>query len=204
MIREAEQRTGQARAAGRRGTVVVALVFALLAALFIAQVPGVLLVNPDSAVYMGLGRSLARGEGYRFNFQPYAKYPPGYPLLLAAVYATAGESVWAMQALTALCGVGALAAAYALVKPRAGRWPALGVAVLTAACSWFQAHACVTIRADVPYAMLALATLWAAERQIRSASSYKPRPLQWAATSSSRMASTILARVTASSSSLTS
>ncbi len=162
----------------KRFRLFVVLVFVLIAVLFVAQVPGVLLVNPDSAVYMALGRSLARGGGYRFNFQPYAKYPPVYPAMLAAVYATAGESIRAMQTLTALAGVGALVAAYALVKARAGRGPALGVAVLTAACTWFQSHASVHIRADVPYTMFAMVALWYAERQIRS-----PRWswLKWAA-----------------------
>ena len=165
---------GAAPPTGRAAWPVLA-VFALIAAAYVASVPGVLLVNPDTAVYMGLGRSLARGHGYRFNFEPYAKYPPVYPLMLAAVYATAGEHIGAMQALGALSGVVALLAACALVKARAGTWPALAVALLAAACSWFQSHAAVHIRPDVPYAMFSLAALWYAERRIRAAPWSWPR-----------------------------
>jgi hypothetical protein len=158
----------------RRGRATVVVIFVLIAVLFVAQVPGVFLVNPDSTVYLGVARSLARGEGYTFNFKPYAKYPPVYPLMLAGVFATAGEDFRAMQTVTALTGVLALVAAYALVKARSGRWPALAVVLLTAMCSWFQSHASVYIRADVPYTMFSLAALWYAERWLRA------RNVSWA------------------------
>ncbi|NQT54375.1 glycosyltransferase family 39 protein [bacterium] len=153
---------------GPRASVAAALVFALIAALYLSWVPGVLLVGPDTSVYMGLGRSLAHGQGYTFNFQLYAKYPPVYPLVLAGI-CLVGGSIWAMQAFGALSGVAALVAVYALVRAREGAWPALGVAVVAAACTWFQSHAAVLIRADVPYTMAAMVALWYAERQIRAA-----------------------------------
>ncbi|MFP4057190.1 MAG: glycosyltransferase family 39 protein [Candidatus Brocadiia bacterium] len=135
---------------------------------YVDSITPTFLINPDSAIYMGLGRSLARGDGYTFNATPYGKYPPTFPVILAGVYLVAGQSVWGMQLAVALCGLGALLATYGLVRPRAGVVPALTIAVLTGACSWFVSHAVLLVRADVPYAFFSLAALWYAERQLRS------------------------------------
>ena len=150
-----------------KATVVV--VFLLIGAIYLALVPRVWFLRPDSAVYVGLARSLARGEGYTFNLAPYGKYPPVFPLMLALVYATLGQHTWAMQLLVALCGVGALVATYALVRPRAGRWPALAVVLLTATCTWFCGHSVLYLLSGIPYAFFSLAALWLAERELRSA-----------------------------------
>ena len=39
----------------------------------------------DSSVYIGLARSLLERGAYEFNFEPHTFYPPGLPLLLAAI-----------------------------------------------------------------------------------------------------------------------
>ena len=148
---------------------VVVVVFLLIGAVYLALAPRVWFLRPDSAVYVGLARSLTRGEGYTFNLAPYGKYPPAFPVMLALVYATLGQNTWAMQLLVALCGVGALVATYALVRPRAGRWPALAVVLLTATCTWFCGHSALYLLSGIPYAFFSLATLWLAERQLRSA-----------------------------------
>jgi len=149
-------------------TAVVA-VFLLIAAAYLALVPRVWFVTPDATVYVGLARSLTRGDGYTFNFAPYAKYPPVFPLMLALVYATLGQNIWAMQLLVALCGVGTLVVTYALVRARAGRWPALAVVLLTATCTWFCGHSVLYLLSGIPYAFFSLAALWLAERELRSA-----------------------------------
>ncbi|MFP4058215.1 MAG: ArnT family glycosyltransferase [Candidatus Brocadiia bacterium] len=153
---------------GRRELALVGALLLAIAVAYLVSVPGVLLLNPDTAVYMGLGRSLARGDGYTFNFKPYAKYPPVFPAMVSAVFLAAGEHIWLLQAMVALCGVGALLAAYGLVRGRAGPGAAAGVVVLSALSSWFWAHASVYLRADVPYAFVSLLALWAAERQLRA------------------------------------
>ena len=144
-------------------------VFLLIAVLFVVSVPGVLFIKPDTAIYMGLGRSLGSGEGYRFNGAPYGKYPPVFPLMLAAVYATAGESIWLMQAVGALCGAGAIAAAFALVRGRSGSCAAWWVVALTASCTWFQSHSSGYVLSGAPYALWSLLAIWLAERATRSA-----------------------------------
>jgi len=151
------------------GKTTVIAVFLLIGAVYLALVPRVWFVTPDATVYVGLARSLTRGEGYTFNLAPYGKYPPVFPVMLALVYATLGQNTWAMQLLVALCGVGALVATYALVRPRAGRWPALAVVLLTATCTWFCGHSLLYLLSGIPYAFFSLAALWLAGRELQSA-----------------------------------
>ena len=42
-------------------------------------------VQRDSALYLGLGQSLAEGRGYTFNQEPHKLVLPGLPLMIAAV-----------------------------------------------------------------------------------------------------------------------
>src|SRR5207249_3230180 len=39
----------------------------------------------DSEVYISIARNLARGDGFKFNGQPVAMVPPGWPLVMAGV-----------------------------------------------------------------------------------------------------------------------
>ena len=153
-------------AAGRRWPLVVALL--IVGGIYLASVPGIWCLHPDSPYYLGVGRSLARGQGYTFNYARFAKYPPVFPLMLAAVFATVGGSIGAMQATVAATGVGAVAAAYWLLRPRVGGRAALAVALLAAACTWFSVHACAFILSGMPYTCFSLVALSAAERRIRS------------------------------------
>jgi hypothetical protein len=168
---------GRGRGPERRQRLLVLAVFLVITVAYVASVPGELHVKPDTMVYLGLARSLVRGEGYTYNFGPYAKYPPGLPLMLAAVGATVGEAarIRVMQTLVALAGVGALAAAYALVKARAGWRVALAGAALSAASTWFWTSSSVYLLAEVPYALLSLLALWGAERAARAATFSVPR-----------------------------
>ena len=167
-VKRAHAITSQSNAGRNTGARLVPGLLVVVAAAYVGSVPGQLHVKPDTMVYMGLARSLARGEGYTFNGGPYSKYPPVFPLLLSAAYRVGAQGVAAMQVLVALAGVGAIAAAYALVKARAGWRAALGVAALTAGCAWFWSYSSVYILADVPYACFSLLALWLAERAIRS------------------------------------
>ena len=156
------------RAPAARAGHVTAAAFVLVAVAYVGSVSPVWFIHSDSAVYLGLARSLARGDGYRFNHAPYAKHAPVFPLMLAPVYATLGEDFVAMQVVVALCGLGALGAFYALVRARAGSGPALGVLVLTALCGWFWSAASLRLLAEPPYALFSLVALWFTERAIRS------------------------------------
>jgi len=149
-----------------RARAATALTFLAIAALYVWLIPGVWFVRQDSATCLGVARSLAEGQGYTFNGGPYAKYPPVFPFLLSLVYRACGPAPWGFQLVVALSGVGALGAAWLLVRDRAGRRPALAVTVLSATCTWFLLYSTVEIMSVAPYACTSLLTLWLAERSI--------------------------------------
>ena len=61
----------------------------------------------DSAVFGGLAESLLAGGGYRFMDQPHGKYPPGFPLMLAAVQLL-GLGVRGVHALIGVASIAAV------------------------------------------------------------------------------------------------
>ncbi|MCS7265359.1 MAG: hypothetical protein NZ805_11055 [Armatimonadetes bacterium] len=58
----------------------------------------------DEPIYHGIAVSLARGEGYQFEGKPTARYGPGYPFFIAAVYRTLGISPPAARVGNAFLG----------------------------------------------------------------------------------------------------
>jgi hypothetical protein len=61
-----------------------AVLFVALAAVYLAAVNGSWAMRPDSALYLGLGRSLAEGRGMEFNGGQWWALPPVLPMLVAA------------------------------------------------------------------------------------------------------------------------
>ncbi len=70
----------------------------------------------DGAGYAILARAIATGQGYRALDHPdhprHAHFPPGYPLALALVWKSLGESTVLAHALSAACAVLACAGAW--------------------------------------------------------------------------------------------
>ena len=100
--------------------VVAACLFLYLLTYNVYWVPG-----GDSELYVALARSLAQGNGYKFNGSHVSISPPGWPLLLAGVM-----KVWptfaAMKLVALLCMVGSLSLWYWILlhsRRRNGRPP---------------------------------------------------------------------------------
>ena len=91
----------------------LALVVLLQGLLLLGHVSTSWHASSDSALYMGLGRSILEGQGYVFNYEPHAMVPPLFPLLLAGVMKVFGPSYLALN----LCQV-ALALACTLMALR--------------------------------------------------------------------------------------
>lgn len=91
--------------------------------------PGKLLAFGDSESYWYLGQKLARGEDFEFG-SPGAKIfrTPGYPALLAGLFTVLRDdspSPLVVRALSAVCGMAAVAAVMALAWRMFGPRPAL-------------------------------------------------------------------------------
>jgi 4-amino-4-deoxy-L-arabinose transferase-like glycosyltransferase len=73
----------------------------------------------DNARYLMLGKSLAEGKGYRDLYLPdapvHTQYPPGFPLILAAItLVSGGVNVLAAKLFVVLTGIGAMFFIYRL------------------------------------------------------------------------------------------
>ncbi|MAF10664.1 hypothetical protein CMK11_09445 [Candidatus Poribacteria bacterium] len=125
----------------------------------------------DSATYIALARSLVAGDGYTYMGYDHTKYPPGFPLLLAPIVGVFGPNFLLMRGLVAGCAVASVAAAYALIRRAAGPWVAAAAAAMTAA-SYALLFESTRILSDVPYMLVSLLALLAAER-LREARSWR-------------------------------
>ena len=125
------------------------LVAAVIAAIYLAGVPARWWPTPDSAMYLGLGRSLAEGEGYRFNGEPCTVVTPGLPWILAGIRTVFGDGCAAPTVFIVLCALGALVLIYRWVDKLEGRHVALAVVLATALTDglYHNAHRILT---DVP------------------------------------------------------
>src|SRR4051794_21286405 len=102
--------------------VAVAAVVRIAWCVYAARSPSGSLHDPN--LYLYFGEQLARGHGYAYpglNFGPTAYYPPGYPMVLAAVdflliHTIGSHPVGAAAAINVVCGVAAVALVFAIAR----------------------------------------------------------------------------------------
>ncbi|MGB2821707.1 MAG: glycosyltransferase family 39 protein [Phycisphaerae bacterium] len=90
--------------------------------------------TPDSALYQGLGRSIVRGEGYRFNGEINTDVTPGMPMILGALRAVFGDGFLAPNLFVTLSGLLSLYLAYLTLARLTDRRMAIAVVLGVAAC----------------------------------------------------------------------
>src|SRR5208337_3814460 len=81
--------------------------------------------TPDSALYLELGESMARGNGYQFNGEPHTYVPPGYPVLVAISAYCFSANFLTYRILMAVIGLLTAGTGYLLVMRLCGRDAAL-------------------------------------------------------------------------------
>lgn len=151
------------------------LLLALLAltagALFAAPGRGTWLVDPDSAAYVGLARSLAAGEGYTLQGEPHRKFPPGFPFALALVIRAAGdpEAFGPMRDLVCAASVLAVWLTYLLGRRLFcfGRGSSLLLAFFFAASVFTHQYAVAFLRSEPAFTVPFLGGLLAAQSALR-------------------------------------
>jgi hypothetical protein len=155
----------------------LALIVAVTLALLATQVNPYLGDYGDDAEFVILGQGLARGQGYAWVNSPdtpaHNRYPPGYPLVVAATMLLSGTAGSALSAIvpakivTAVTLFAALAALWHLARRRlADRW---SIAVLAlCALNPVVIRFAVQVMSDVPYVPIFLGTLvWADGAAVR-------------------------------------
>jgi hypothetical protein len=116
--------------------------------------------TPDSALYLSLGESIARAEGYVFNGEPHTFVPPGYPLMLAAASRILGPSFLSYRVLMAMTGLLTAVLGYLFVLRLCGKDVAFLVGGLFAVNNVLLSNATFML-SDVPFALFVLMALHA-------------------------------------------
>ncbi len=164
----------------------VALVALVVVIALLALSPAPVGVYFDDGAYAILGKALATGQGLRnLNLPgapPAARFPPGYPLLLAALWrldpAFPANVALFKFANVALLGIAAaLAFRFALSRLPVGRRPAF-LAVLVGAGTCPALFLAGSVMSETLFLALLLVTLWSAEALLDA-----PAPAQWVARS---------------------
>jgi len=144
-----------------------AILLLLMAGLYLAAVNDHWAVKSDSALYLGLGQSLAEGRGMAFNGRQEWGIPPVVPLLVAGCRLLAGAHDWLPNLCMTGFGLGVVVFSYLVVRRLAADLPgslrdtvALGslLVVGTSARLFIDSTRIMT---DVPCALFVIVGLYA-------------------------------------------
>jgi hypothetical protein len=146
--------------------VVLAIVVAHLAGAWYMRIAG-FGWGEDDAGYLLLAQEL-RHFSYR-DVQDvlapmHARFPPGFPLLLALVGPLVGDSVDALIGVVALCSAGSIFLLYAAARSRVGDEVAVLCALLYAINPITLQYAGI-LMAEAPFRLLVTTALWALTRE---------------------------------------
>ena len=168
----------------------LAVVLAVSLAMFALLVNTSWRIGPDSALYVGLGRSLADGRGFTFNDEPHTLVLPGYPALLAALQWCFGEGFLALRAAHALMGWLCGILVFLTLRRLYGDNLAFAVFMLFGVSySLFQRSA--YFLSDVPFTLVTWLALWLSVRAGTSARHRWP----WALGAAAALAACSLVRI---------
>ena len=138
--------------------------FAGVVLLYLGGVSSQWYLLPDSAVYLLLADSLAHGEGYSIAGQPHTKFPPGFPLLLAALKSVGlGDMLW-LNCAMALMGLATLAVTYKLLLQLASHSVAILVSFAVALSHDMYGHSHWQL-SEIPFMLLVLSGILSYTRQ---------------------------------------
>ncbi len=172
--------SGQQTGVALRWLAPLALPAAIAAAVLLV---GMLTVRPylvgsffDDGVYVILGKALATGQGYRYLHLPghpvATHYPPGYPVLLAALWRIAPEfpaNVAVFQFANALLLAAAAVGSYVFAVRRLGCSPAWSAAIAMGGSVAIPVLAQTTMVISEPlFVALLMPTLLTTERAVDS------------------------------------
>ncbi|HZZ44651.1 MAG TPA: hypothetical protein VFE58_17075, partial [Tepidisphaeraceae bacterium] len=125
----------------------------LVLVIYLAGFNGVWRPEPDSALYMTIGRNLAEGKGYTYLGKVDGLAYPGFPYFLAGVFKVFGAgSLFVPHLLVWLMGLATLGLTYAYFRQHESRAMAV---LVTVNCGVAQTlYLCaLQLRNDVPFLM---------------------------------------------------
>jgi 4-amino-4-deoxy-L-arabinose transferase-like glycosyltransferase len=121
----------------------------------------------DNSTYVSLAYGLLTTGSYTEVFDPaglpHTKYPPVFPMILAALMALGARTWVALKSTAVVSTLAAVAFTYLWAQRRVGPWPAFAVAALmgSSAAVVYYSH---WILSDPTFLALTVGALWALER----------------------------------------
>jgi 4-amino-4-deoxy-L-arabinose transferase-like glycosyltransferase len=172
-----------------------ALIFALVvAALYLAAVNDLWGVKRDSALYLGLGQSLATGHGMEFNGGRWGGIPMGLPVIIAVCDRLFDFQYWPLNLLEKLLALGLIGVSYLAIRrlvqdlPERMRPGLVAASVVVIALSAQLLVNSTSILTDIPFSFFVLVGLYAFIRGRRS-------PWLWYGLGTAAMSAACLTRI---------
>ncbi len=136
-----------------------------VAALYATQLDTRWHVGRDSALYLGVGRNIAAGEGMTFNGRSMTHLSPGLPLLWAGLIETVGQRYLAMRLIMYAAALATIAAGYVLARRLRPEVLAAAAAILLVGNARLLGYVSV-VQTDLPFAMLVTVSLLFAHKYL--------------------------------------
>jgi len=164
----------------KRVAIVVAMTV-LVVAVYVLRLDDVAGLYKDDAYYMVLAKSLALGDGYALISSATTPimpaFPPGFPLLLAPVFAVApqypGNLFWLkLISIASMIGAGALTYRYFAGDREIARGKAATIALLTVLTPGFVFLATSTVMAECVFTLALIGSAVTIERVARRESRF--------------------------------
>jgi hypothetical protein len=153
--------------------------YALLALLYLAGFNGQWRPEPDSALYLTIGRNIALGEGYTYHGTSHRLVFPGMPLMFAGLFKVFGTTSLVPQHLVMLAmGVAALALIYRTFLLHAGRPMAVLITLLVGVCQTFYRYN-FELLSDLPFMLGVMAFLAGYEGVVHRHEADDPTPTKY-------------------------
>ncbi len=156
-----------------------AWLFAILLAAYLAAFNGQWRMEPDSGLYLSIGRNLAEGKGFTYLGQPNDLAYPGWPWLIAVTFKIVGsDSLFAVNLLMTAMALATIALTYRLFLLHSGRPTAVVVAIGVGMTKSFFVYG-FELWSDMPFAMGVMAFL-AGYQGVTRADRSRVRWFDWA------------------------
>ena len=131
---------------------------------FLTIINGSWKASPDSALYLELGESMAKGIGYKFNGEWHTYVPPGYPFLVSIAAKLFGPSFLVYRVMMSLVGIVTGCLGYILVLRLLGPDLALIIGGLFAVSNTLLVNSTFTTSDTLFTCMALLALIWASKQ----------------------------------------
>jgi hypothetical protein len=137
--------------------------FVLVALVLLSGFNGIWRVGLDSALYLGVSRSLANGDGFSFAGELNEHVYPGLPIALAGLRLVFGDAYWPGCLLMLACGIGVLWLSYRLVVSHFPAWVATLVVLGVGLNARFVKHS-HELMTDMPFLLACLVSMLGFDR----------------------------------------